>query len=96
MNALTMVNESNTETTMTSLELLKVINQYRNEDGKNAMRHANFLQKVEDELEGAELKFQSGYLDDNNQQRKCYNLPKDECMLMAMRESKFVRRKTVD
>jgi len=98
MNEL-MVNESNNEATMTSLELLEVINQYRIEDGKKAMRHDNFMQKIVDELEEGALKFQDSYKNNNLQNSpsyKMYKLPKDECMLMAMRESKFVRRKTVD
>ena len=92
MNNLTTSNKM----TMTSLELLDVINGYREDDGKSKMRHDNFMNKIEDELEGSALNFKDGYLDVNNQERKCYNLPKEECMLMAMRESKYVRRQTVE
>lgn len=87
---------TNEEVTMTSLELLEVINQYRLQDGKSKMRHDNFMQKIRDELdEEALLKFQGSYQGADNAMVICYNLPKDECMLIAMRESKFVRKQTV-
>ena len=66
---------STTGLTMDSLKLLEVINQYREEEGKSAMAHRNFIQKIEDELEGDELKFQSVYLAGNGEESKCYELP---------------------
>ena len=83
------------ELTMSSVDLLRVINEYRLQDGKNEIRHDNFMAKVADELESAALKFKGGYSDTQGQQRPCYHLPEDECFQMAMRESKFVRKATV-
>jgi len=85
-----------TNETMTSLKLLEVINKYRLEDGKVKKEHDNFMKAIADELEGDAVKFNAVYKAGNGEQRKCYNLPKDECMLMAMRESKLVHRKTVE
>ena len=82
--------------TMSSMALLDIINGYRLEDGKNNLRHDNFLAKIAKELGSVDaLKFKGVYLGDNNEQRKCYFLPEDECMQMAMCESKFVRKQSV-
>lgn len=97
MNLQTTVDGQSSDVTMTSVELLKVINIYRLQDGKNEMRHNNFMQKIRDEFdEEALLKFQHSYQGADNAMSICYNLPKDECMIMAMRESKYVRKQTVD
>lgn len=93
MNNLTVTNSN--EPTMPSMELLEVINGYREDEGKAPMGHSDFLKKIRDELEGDAGKFSSVYLGGNNQERPCYNLPKDECMQMAMRESKGVRKATI-
>ena len=84
---------NNSESTMSSVQLVEVINEYRKLEGNTVvLRHSDFLVKVEKELDGAERNFSSGYLDVNNQKRKCYNLPKDECILMLMSESRTVRK----
>ena len=96
MNNLTTGNKM----TMTSLELLDVINGYREDDDKKGLRHDTFMKKIEDELEEAAPKFigTGTYLNGTGSevQRPIYILPKEECMLMAMRESKYVRRQTVE
>lgn len=99
------ISNDNTKT-MTSLELLEVINAYRKEEflsnSQNQkedfvpMRHDNFIKKIEDELEGGLLNFQDTYINPQNKQiYKCYRLPEDECLQMAMRESKYVRKNVV-
>lgn len=93
MNIIKTVNNNNA---MTSLDLLEVINTYRLEDGKNPMLHKNFIVKIEDELESNSAEFQAQYKDASGKVNKMYNLPKDECMLVAMRESKYVRKQTVE
>ncbi|AUR89065.1 hypothetical protein NVP1121O_037 [Vibrio phage 1.121.O._10N.286.46.C4] len=91
------VQKDEKELTMTSVDLLQVINSYRLKDGKSEMRHSNFMQKIRDEFEEeALLKFQHSYQGVDNAATICYKLPKEECMIMAMRESKYVRRQTVD
>lgn len=96
MTGLMVTSGTQQETTMTSLELLKVINKYRLEDGKSEMKHYTFMEKVVSEFGEAAQEFLGGYKDVNNQQRKCYNLPKRECTIMAMRESSYVRNQTMD
>lgn len=92
MNNLTTGNKM----TMTSIELLEVINGYREDDGKSPMPHDNFIKKIEDELEKGVVKFYGTYKSSQGKDVKMYNLPKEECLLMAMRESKYVRRQTVE
>lgn len=90
-----LVTVTDNEPTMSSLDLLEVINQYRLEDGKKEVKHYTFMEKIVDELEEDHQKFLGVYLGGNGEQRLCYNLPKDECMQMAMRESKSVRKRVV-
>jgi len=81
------------ETTMSSVQLVDVINEYRRFEGNSTMvRHIDFMAKIEKELDDDCEKFRSEYKASNNQVYKCYNLPKDECMLMLMSESRTVRK----
>lgn len=85
--------ENTKESTMSSVLLVEIINEYRKVEGNNAvLQHSDFLKKIEKELNGDEGKFSSTYLDKANRMSKCYELPKDECMLMLMSESRTVRR----
>jgi phage antirepressor YoqD-like protein len=86
-------NENNGNRKMSSVQLVEIINEYRKSEGNNSMlRHSDFLQKIEKELNGDERNFSSTYLDKSNRQAKCYLLPKDECILMLMSESRIVRK----
>lgn len=97
MNNLATLSTQDDSVKMTSLDLLSVINSFREEEGKPAMRHDNFMRKIRDEFdEEALLNFEGSYQGVDNATTICYLLPRDECMIMAMRESKGVRRKTVD
>lgn len=83
--------------TMSSVQLVEVINEYRKKEGINiALQHTHFLQKIEKELNGDEANYRSTYLDRANRQSKCYLLPKDECILMLMSESRIVRKGVLD
>lgn len=79
--------------TMSSVELVEIINQYRKFEGNNtSIRHIDFMVKVEKEI-GYDCEiFRSEYKASNNQTYKCFDLPKDECMLMLMSESRTVRK----
>lgn len=84
-----------TAQTMTSVDLRDLINDMRAEAGEAKVRNDQFIAKVEDELSG-ELGVcrkiahpQSGVLMD------CYDLTRDQCKLVAMRESKGVRRRVL-
>lgn len=82
-------------TVMSTADLRELINEARVDAGEAKIRNDQFITKVEDELAG-ELGGckkiahpQSGVLMD------CYDLTRDQCMLVSMRESKAVRRKVV-
>lgn len=91
---------SNTEVlTMTSLELVDVINMARQEefgDDARELRHADFLAKVMKVLGNDERKFSSVYLGGNGEERKCYKFPKREATLMVMSESYKVQAAVYD
>ena len=83
---------------MSSLDLLAVINQYRNDEGMKSMRHDNFCKKVRDELSNDTLLPQEeGPINPKNKQRvMVYMLTKFQSLRVAMRECKEVRRKVAD
>jgi len=56
------------QATMSSLDLLKVINQYRSEDGRSEMTHDNFIKKIEDELEDGAVEFHASYTTPQNRE----------------------------
>lgn len=69
--------------TMTSLEIVELINKKRELDGEPALRHYSFIVKVHKVLgSGGVLKFQSTYLDDFNRQVKFFIFPMREAYLM--------------
>lgn len=81
--------------TMSSLELRDIINEARASAGESKVRNDQFVARVQDEL-GDELGVckkiahpQSRVLMD------AYDLTRDQCMLVSMRESKAVRRRVV-
>ena len=86
MNAL-----QNFEKTMSSKELLDIINLARTQSGESELRLNKFNEKIEDELEGENYTF-SVVQNPNNTESKVYQLTADQCMLLTMRESKQVRR----
>ena len=82
--------------TMTSVDLRDVINTARSEFGETNVRNDQLVSRIEDELCG-ELGVckiiahpQSGV------EMRYYDLTIDQCMLVGMRESKYVRRKVLD
>lgn len=85
------------EKTISSIDLLAVINKSRLEEGrKYAMRHDNFLKKIETELGDDALKFKGVYQGANGEARPCYHLPRREAELMVMSESPRVRAAVYD
>lgn len=84
-----------TAATMSSVELVDLINSMR-EEGKAELAHSDFLKKVEKVLGKDAGKFSSVYMGGNGQERPCYRLPKRECELMAMSESYAVQAKVYD
>ncbi|MGV6475384.1 hypothetical protein [Azotobacter vinelandii] len=80
--------------TMTSTELLEIVNTAREEFGEPTLRSNVFADRIKDELDGEHYKsFVVQNL--NNTESTVFELTRDQCMLVAMRESKGVRRKVL-
>ncbi|OHC11348.1 MAG: hypothetical protein A2002_04725 [Pseudomonadales bacterium GWC1_66_9] len=79
--------------TMTSTELLEIVNEARKEFGESELRNNVFVDRIKDELEGEAYKiFVSLRF---GKESETIELTQDQCMLVAMRESKGVRRKVL-
>ena len=81
--------------TMTSIELLAIINQARAAYNEPEVRRNQFNARVEDELEGSHYK-KTVVANENGTESVVFELNQDQCMLISMRESKAVRRKVLD
>lgn len=80
--------------TMTSDQLLDLINEARDEACEPAIRRNKLAEKIEDELSG-EHYTKRVVQNLNNTESAVFDLTRDQCMLVSMRESKVVRRKVV-
>lgn len=81
--------------TMSSHDLLDLINQARVQAGESEVRRNDFMARCRDELEGEH--YESFVVTNpNGTQSEGFRLTKDQCMLVAMRESKVVRRKVLE
>lgn len=85
----------NNAPTMTSVELVEVINSLR-EEGKAELRHDHFMAKVQKVLGSDAPEFLGTQKYGNNISRQVYNLPKREASLMVMSESYAVQAKVYD
>lgn len=81
--------------TMTSLELVEIINSNRSE-GQAELLHKNFMVKIENHPGIQSAKFLADYKDSRGRMQKCYHLPKRESELMVMSESLEVQTKVYD
>lgn len=77
--------------TMTSLELMDVINRSRAAFGESVVRRNDFNARVRDELEGEHYEI-FVVANSNGTESEAYGLTLKQCMYVAMRESKGVRR----
>lgn len=77
--------------TMSSKDLLEVINQVRESVDEPTIRLNKFNEKIEDELEG-DYYTKSVVQNLNGTESVIYQLNEEQCTLLAMRESKIVRR----
>lgn len=95
MNALANLNPT---TTMTSNELVILINTIRKQENPQAaeLAHYDFLKKVVKVLGFNAGNFSGVYTDAKGEQRPCYNLPKREASLMVMSESYKVQAAVYD
>ena len=77
--------------TMSSIELLKVINKARKDFGEKPVRLNDFNNRIADELSGDD--YETFVVQNpNNTTSVIYKLTLDQCMLVSMREAKAVRR----
>ena len=77
--------------TMSSKDLLEVINQVRESFGESKIRLNDFNNRIADELENDN--YESFVVQNfNNTESIHYRLTEEQCMLVSMRESKLVRR----
>lgn len=93
MNMLT--NATPPDKTMSSIDLLKMINDARVQHGESAIRTNDFHARVADELEGDN--YENFVVQNSNKTKtNAFWLNQDQCTLVAMRESKGVRRNVLD
>lgn len=87
---------------ITSVELVKVINSFREIEGKKQLLHKNLMAKIKKELETLEsigivnqLNFQPvEYTDTKGEKRPCYNINREGMLMLLNSESTLVRYKT--
>ena len=78
-----------------SNELLEKINKFRIEAGESELRRNDFNDRIADELDG--LHYETFVVTNlNATQSTCALLDEDQCLLVSMRESKFVRRRVLN
>jgi len=78
-----------------SNDLLEKINKFRIEAGESELRRNDFNDRIADELDG--LHYETFVVTNlNSTQSTCALLDEDQCLLVSMRESKFVRRKVLN
>lgn len=85
------ITTSENKQTMSSVELLKVINKARKDFNEPSVRLNKFNEKIEDELD-CDYYTKSVVQNPNNTESTIYHLTLDQCMLISMRETKAVRR----
>ncbi|NFK66484.1 hypothetical protein FDB14_18580 [Clostridium botulinum] len=89
--------------TIKSIDLVEIINDYREMEGKTKLLHKNFMAKIKNEVETLktlgldnELNFKPvEYVDKKGEKRPCYELSKDAMFEMLVSESVLVRYKTI-
>ena len=99
MNMLTQGNFNTNEVTMSSLEIVDFINEYRakNESSPVQLRHDSFMAKVPKVLGGNQSpKFIGDYKDPKGRTYPCYHFPKREACLMAMSYSYELQARVFD
>ena len=85
---------TSSDITMNSARLLSLVNEARLNAGEKPVRHNDFVARCRDELEGDY--YESFVVQNlNNTETTHLNLTADQCKLVAMRESKSVRRQVL-
>ena len=93
----------NTEIRITSLELIDLINQFREEEGNSTLKlHKNLIRDIKNEIKALEnagifngLNFEPvEYIDKKGEVRPCYSINRAGVMQILNKESAVVRYKT--
>lgn len=84
------------EQTMSSLELREIINVARESHGESQIRNNDLIKRIEDELEGELGGCKTFVTAQGGTPMRYYDLTRDQCTLVGMRESKGVRRKVLE
>ena len=78
--------------TMSSLELRDIINAARAEHDESKVRNDKLIARIEDELDGELGAWKIFTHPQSGAEMRYYDLTRDQCTLVGMRESKGVRR----
>ena len=81
--------------TMSSIDLLELINNVRVANNEEPLRRNSFNLKIEDELEGSHYT-KNVVKNQNGTESVVYELTIEQCALIGMRESKGVRRSVLE
>ena len=81
--------------TMSSIDLLELINNVRVANNEEPLRRNSFNLKIEDELEGSHYT-KNVVKNQNGTESVVYELTIEQCTLIGMRESKGVRRSVLE
>ena len=81
--------------TMSSIDLLELINNVRVANNEEPLRRNSFNLKIEDELEGSHYT-KNVVKNQNSTESVVYELTIEQCTLIGMRESKGVRRTVLE
>lgn len=97
---------NNKQVTITSVELVDLINQFRIEEDKDNYKpkqHNTLLRDIRNEIEvlkgmgvGVYNFVQSTYTNSQNKQQPCFVLNRDGALQMLNKESAYVRHKTIE
>lgn len=81
------------DVTMSSIELLELVNESRVNHGENPVRHNDFIARCKDELDEGDYEiFVIAPPERGGRSFEAIRMTADQCKLVAMRESKGVRR----
>ncbi|MGL5647129.1 MAG: hypothetical protein ACRDDY_04705 [Clostridium sp.] len=100
-----MVKQEGQEVRITSIELVELINNFRDLEGnRKVLEHRDFMKKIRKELDALELLgLDNGgnissveYTDKKGESRPCFSLNRDGMLQMLNSESTLVRYKTIE
>ena len=91
-NLIPLAQPADTTVTVTSFQLLEIVNQERAKAGESQVRHNDFLNRCKDELDGEVYETFVHPPEGYRPAAESIRMTQDQCKLVAMRESKSVRR----